>query len=187
MAASAAASVQPDALSGSQLSQQLQQMVDTLKQRKWLQTLRPLNTFVAPSMFSRPRSLTELTTRVELNVGFFLTNYVLVALLIVVASFISRPSLLVVAAVLFLLWSFAAQREEIRYGEYALSGRQKTLALAALSALLVFLVAGSVIFIVIGMCVTFVLAHAAFHTVSFSGAEGTEGATELEMQSVESV
>ncbi len=51
-----------------------------------LHLYRPLALFLAPAAFSRPRNATELSTRLERNVAFFLTNYLLFTAVIFVFS-----------------------------------------------------------------------------------------------------
>ena len=58
-----------------------------------------------------------------------------------------------------------------------LKGRQKTAVLSAVTILLIFLAASFTIFVVIGMCSSFVLLHSVFHVPDDDTAFGV---TELE-------
>jgi hypothetical protein len=62
-----------------------------------------------------------------------------------------------------MLWASASSAEEIKLGSVVLKGNVKTIALSAVTLLIIFLTAGSVIFILIGLAGTVVLLHAIVH------------------------
>eukprot|EP01006_Ploeotia_vitrea_P039770 TRINITY_DN66376_c13_g9_i1.p2 TRINITY_DN66376_c13_g9~~TRINITY_DN66376_c13_g9_i1.p2 ORF type:complete len:162 (-),score=77.32 TRINITY_DN66376_c13_g9_i1:242-727(-) len=138
-------------------------MVDQLSQRKWKETLRPITAFAMPNQFSRPRTAKETTSRLEMNLSYFLTNYLVLSLIIFSIAIISRPGLLIVAVCLTMLWTYALNSPELRIGQIVLRGKNKMFVLVMLTAALVFVTAGSTIFMVVGLCSTVVMLHAIFH------------------------
>lgn len=83
---------------------EVQEVVKRIKQRQWLATLRPVDVFVHPSKFSRPQTMAEVNDRVGVNIEYFGSNYVLFCLIVVTTVVIAKPSLLLIASVLVVLW-----------------------------------------------------------------------------------
>lgn len=139
--------------------------VENIKQRQLHRRLRPASAFFNPARFSRPQSTAEATARVELNLQWFWVNYLAIAALILVLTILSQPSFLLTLIVLAAVWFFAMTRETIAvpFTPYSLSGRPKLLTLYGLTAVMLFLFAGSAILTVVGICGLVVLAHAALH------------------------
>jgi len=135
-----------------------------VRARKWTQTLRPIAGFVAPSRFTRPRSTQEATQRLEANMQYFLTNYVLVCFLIFSYAILSRPLLLLVGGLLSAMWYYVLRAPEVRVtASIVLKGKQKITAAAITSVVAVLVFAGTTIFMVVGVCASVVVMHALFH------------------------
>lgn len=91
------------------------------------------------------------------------SNYLLVSLIVFTVAILSRPSLIIVFALVGAIWAFALRTPEVRVGSVVLKGQKKTAAALAVSGILIFLFAGSTIFMVIGFCGALTIAHASFH------------------------
>ena len=104
-----------------------------------------------------------MSNRVELNLADLASNYLLVTLVIFTAAILTKPTLFFVFAVVGALWHYTLKTPEVRVGKVVLKDQQKLGAAGALSAAIIFLFAGTTLFMIIGFCVTVTLAHAAFH------------------------
>jgi hypothetical protein len=145
---------------------QLNSLLAQAKQQRWLTQLRPPPLFFSPNLFSKPRNFQEASTRLELNVNYFLSNYIAIAVLIFLIAILTQPSLLIVALILIVAWALVLQREAIQITPtFILSGRQKLISMATLSFILVFLFAGALVFICIGLAATLILVHGVFHVI----------------------
>lgn len=161
-------------------------LVASLKERKWVETLRPVDSFVQPANFRRPRNgrcssspaaprasaypllhrpppVAEMTNRVELNLLHFASNYVLITLFIFTVAVLSKPALVFVFGLVAALWWFVLRTDEVRVGQVVLKEQRKMMAAGALTSALLFLFAGTTLFMIIGFSVTLTLAHAALH------------------------
>jgi hypothetical protein len=140
--------------------------VTKLKSRNWAATLRPLPLFAGAGQFSKPRTSAEALARLEANLSFFLTNYLAIAAAVVLITVLTQPSLLVVALLLGLLWWGASRQEEIRLpGNAVLAGRNKLVALASITGVVLFVFAGTTLFFCVGLVATIVLLHAIAHNL----------------------
>jgi hypothetical protein len=141
-------------------------LLGSLQQRKWVSTLRSLSSFANPSQFSTPRSLRLLQQRIEQNVVYFLSNYVLLSFCLAALIVLSKPTLLLLLFVLCVAWWYVLRTPVIRLGgSIELTEKRKVMAAAAVSALALFIFAGSTLFTMVGMCGAAVLAHATLHKV----------------------
>ncbi len=155
------------------MSAQMQVVVAQVRSRAWLRTLRTPETFAHPTKFSRPRTIKEASARLEVNLSYFLTNYALLSVLVFALVLLAHPFLVVVGLLVAAMWLYVSSLPEVRVpigGEnnagFVLEGKNKMAALTAASALIVFITAGSAIFLVIGLSTTLVLAHAIFHEIA---------------------
>ena len=139
--------------------------IESVKQRQLHRRIRPATAFFDPTRFSRPQSTTEATARVELNLQWFWVNYLCIAALILVLTILSQPSFLLTLLVLAAVWLFALTRDPLAvpFTPYSLSGRSKLMALYGVTAVMLFIFAGSTILTVVGICGLVVLAHATLH------------------------
>lgn len=116
-----------------------------LRQRSWIKTIRyflrdflrflisyrsPLR-FISTGNFSRPQSRTQIMSRVPLNLKFYMTNYILLAVLIMSYSILSSVSLLFLIAAFAWLWIWAMKQDEFRVGPVVVTERMKILVLTA--------------------------------------------------------
>ncbi len=72
------------------------------------------------------------------------------------------------------VWVWAQSKAEIRLGAYAFVGKNKTVLIASVAALLIFMVAGSSILVLVGLCAIITAGHAVAHEIMLD--------PELEMQ-----
>jgi len=164
-------------------------IIKRVRSRNWFQTLRPLASFASLSKFSRPRNTTEASTRLELNTTYFLTNYVLVSVLIFIYAILSRPFLLLVGGALGAMWYYVLKTPELRLSPtIVLKGKQKITLAAITSGMSVLLFAGTTIFMVLGVSATVVLLHALLHAAPTAAeeaeAEAIDAASTTELSNV---
>lgn len=117
-------------------------------------TLRPVPSFAGAGMFSKPRTTAEAMTRIEQNLPFYLTNYLLICALVTVITLLSQPSLVFVGLLLAAMWLFASKRDNLQIGAVALQGRAKMIALTSVTGVVLFIFAGTTIFCLVGLCAT---------------------------------
>jgi len=137
-----------------------------------------LNVIESIAAVSRPRSFNEVRTRVELNLQYYQFNYIALCGLITMIAILSQPSLLLTLIVLFGLWLYTMSVEAIKFGNFELRGRQKSMAYSAFAIVLLFLVNGSTIFTLVGLCGAAVLIHAALHNLTDDEQQSIEMASD---------
>jgi hypothetical protein len=141
----------------------LQSTMSDLDSGKLMKSLRPMQTFLMPQHFSRPRNATEVTARLELNINYFFTNYIAMSLVILFFAIITRPLLIFMMLLLIVMWYFLLQKESIIIGTFILKGKQKLMAGVGTSIAALILTAGTVLFMVVGICASIVVVHALLH------------------------
>ena len=119
--------------------------------------------FFDRNLFGKPRSLADCKTRLEKNVIYFQTNYAAVALVFLALSMLTSPFLMVSVLCLAAVWYHASRTEDLEIGSLALRGKTKTYALAAGTAFILFMVAGSTLFNIVGSSCCVMVLHAAAH------------------------
>lgn len=139
--------------------------------REWMskrrEEIRPWGLFVKTSHFQTPSSLPKLSKRVYKNVDYFLSNYVLVFLVLFIYCLVTSPMLLVVLALSGGGCYYLTLKQRER--KLVLGGREVSLAqqyaLVGLCAIPLFLLAGagSAVFWVIGASMVFIGVHASFY------------------------
>ena len=140
-------------------------LLESVRQRQLHRRIRPASSFFDAKRFSRPQTTAEATARVELNLQWFWVNYLLIAALILALTVLSQPSLLLTLLVLAGLWLVVLTREviPIPYSPYSLTGATKLRAMYAITAVILFVFAGTTILTIVGVCGLVVLAHASLH------------------------
>jgi len=139
---------------------EVQSLITTIKQRDWKRTLRPPSVFINPRCFSKPRTSTEAATRIEQNVSYYFTNYIIIVGLVTLFSILSSPSILILLLALAALWSWSLKYDTLTLVGHTVTGRTKNLALGGISLVLLFIVAGSTIFSIVGLCSVVISIHA---------------------------
>ncbi|TRY80382.1 hypothetical protein TCAL_04860 [Tigriopus californicus] len=139
--------------------------------REWMskrrEEIRPWGLFARTSHFQTPASLPKLSKRVYKNVDYFLSNYVLVFLVLFIYCLVTSPMLLVVLALSGGASYYLTLKQKER--KLVLGGREVSLAqqygLVGLCAIPLFLLAGagSAVFWVIGASMVFIGVHASFY------------------------
>jgi hypothetical protein len=135
-------------------------LLTTIKNRNWKQTLRSPAVFANPRCFSRPRTSTEAAQRIENNCAYYLTNYLVICALVTIFSILSSPIILILLVVLALVFHWSSTYDTLSIGGYSATGRTKNLVLGGISTVLLFIVAGSTIFSIIGLCSVVISIHA---------------------------
>jgi hypothetical protein len=118
-----------------------------------LKNLRGLGEFAWRDNFSRPQSFSDAKGRVERNISYFASNYAALMLLFLVMTMLTSPFLLVSIIALSAVWYHATRVEDLELGSIALRGRQKTIFLGLITAIVLFVVAGSTLFNVVGFSI----------------------------------
>lgn len=138
-----------------------------------MQTLRPLETFAHQRQFSKPRTAAEVTARLEINMSYFFTNYLVVCAVVLFLAIITRPFLIFMLCVIAAMWYALLQKESVIVGGYVLKGKTKMTTGVAVSIVTLLLTAGSTVFAVVGVCATIVVAHAVAHK-TVDGGDGDD-------------
>jgi len=119
---------------------------------------------MAPAKFSKPRTISEAQGRVELNLHYYLTNYLIICLVFFTVAILSSPLLVFILALLGFMWHSAMKTSEIKITpNIILKGREKLAVCSIVSALTILIVGGAKLFATLGLCFTVVLLHSAFH------------------------
>ena len=158
-------STPPGGVSSLLSNEEVQGFLGQMKSRRWMATLRAPQSFFSPAVFSKPRTTAEAMARVEANVPFFLTNYLVLVVVATVLTIITRPSLILIGALLGAMWHFGTRQETLVLGGVVLQGRPRVLAFASVTAVVLFLFAGTTIFALLGFCAVLVLGHAMLHNL----------------------
>lgn len=136
-----------------------------LRERKWFNTFRSPIEFCSSTNFSRPAGRDDIMQRVRTNSHYFFTNYILLAVLLLSYSIISKPSLVICIGIFAWMWMYANNNEEIRlFGRIALKGRIKFGILTCLTAFVFIWLAGGTIVFTISLAMLIVALHTIFHS-----------------------
>jgi len=141
----------------------IKSVLSKVQGRNWLKTWRPFVVFVHPNFFALPRNYTEGTKRLEMNLSYFLTNYLAVVSGLLLCAILYRPHLLVALGIVALCWHLATRQSEIRIGNYVLRGQPKYAILSGLSIAILVVFAGTALLTVFGVSSMVILAHAFVH------------------------
>ena len=159
-----------------------QSLFNKLKSRDWKSTLRSPRVFLNPSCFSKPMTSADATNRLETNLAYYFTNYTIFIILLTIMSILSDPYIIILGIVLIGAWSIVLKRDTITIGQHQLTGRSKLIALSTVSAVLIFIFAGSVIFSIIGVSAVVICVHAILN--DRGGASITDESNDLELSQV---
>lgn len=124
--------------------------------------MKPLSLFVDSQKFAVP-SATVLPIRVVSNLNLFHANYFAVGAVILIWAVLSKPLFLISVALVGALMFYTQRYDVTLPNGFVLAGRQKAIASAGLSALIILFLAGSTILNMIGLTVCAVMLHASFH------------------------
>jgi hypothetical protein len=129
---------------------------------------RPWTEVADRNAFSKPESLTEASTRIRKNIGYFRVNYAVFMVSVVGLCMLWNPSSLIVAGLLALVWAylFLVRSEPLVISGRTLSEKEKFLGLSILTLLIVFVFTsvGSVLISGIGLGIFLIAVHGAFKT-----------------------
>jgi len=153
-------------------------LIAKIRDRKWIKTLRGVQLFLHPNNFSKPRNTNEALSRAEVNALFFLTNYIVLCIVILLYALLSRPFVVLVLSLLCLSWYVALQRDVLYIGPYALKGKNKLVALASVSGLVILFTAGTTLFVALGVCSTLICLHVVFHNTP-ENSDAMDGSADL--------
>ncbi|XP_078181441.1 PRA1 family protein B2-like [Carex rostrata] len=135
--------------------------------RRSLSDRRPWSELIDRSAFSRPDSLSDATSRVRKNLGYFRVNYAAVIALCLAASLLSHPFSLAVLLALLAAWCFLyllrpSDPPLVLFGR-TFSDRETLLGLVVVTFLAVFLTSvGSLIISALVIGSALVCLHGAF-------------------------
>jgi hypothetical protein len=136
-------------------------VVKYVSQRNWRKTLRPLDKFLSPTHFGYPATATEAKARTFRNLQYFQSNYVAFSCLLSVFSILSSPTLLLVLFGLIGLWHYLNSRDKIFLpAGLILEKEAKFMLGAVITSILVFMFAGSTLFLIIGISTSCTGLHA---------------------------
>jgi hypothetical protein len=129
---------------------------------------RPWTEVADRNAFAKPESLTEASTRIRKNIGYFRVNYAVFMVSVVGLCMLWNPSSLIVAGLLALVWAylFLVRSEPLVISGRTLSEKEKFLGLSILTLLIVFVFTsvGSVLISGIGLGIFLIAVHGAFKT-----------------------
>jgi len=138
----------------------IKSLLGKLQGRNWLKTWRPLFVFAHPNFFALPRNYTEGIKRLEMNMSYFLTNYLAIACGLLVCAILYRPHLFIALVIVALCWHLATRQSDIRIGNYVLRGQPKYAILSGVSIAILVVFAGTALLTVFGISSILILAHA---------------------------
>jgi len=127
-----------------------------------------------------------LLARLEANINYYLTNYVLLCAFILVYAVLSKPLLVIVIIFLAFGWNESVKHPELRFNIpealqplfktniLILKGQQKLMIMGGVTALIILITAGTTIFMVAGISSCIVILHAGFHA-AYEGDENENG------------
>lgn len=157
------------------VKKQLFQLFILLKDRRWIATVRSPVSFFHMKEFGLPSSRNDLQTRITSNSNYFLTNYVILLLLMLSYSILTRPYLLIFMALVVYLWLVVVKKGDIHITENVkIGGKMKYALFFSLTALFWLLLAGKIIAVVFSTFFVLVLAHVVFHkTITANNTESS--------------
>jgi len=101
-----------------------QKISQFITNRKWLNSFRSLPEFLSPVQFSLPK-LNEIWNRLEYNVPHFLTNYILIILIIMSFTILTKPWLFCGILIIGYIWTLASSRDSITIGSFKVENNRK--------------------------------------------------------------
>jgi hypothetical protein len=139
--------------------------------REWIarqrESIRPWNSFIDQEKFSKPQTPAQISERLQKNVKFFQSNYLVVVLVLAGYCLITSPMLIIALAAFFgvqfvLGGSQGAQYQQKLFGKELTSAQQSIISGCVSVPLFILAGATSAIFWVFGASVVLVGGHGAF-------------------------
>lgn len=142
--------------------------------RNWMNTMRPVSVFLGPSQFKKPVGKSEVVSRLQSNLPYFFTNYVLVFIIFLIFTIITSPLLFFSVCIIGYGWYWANGQEMLSLGPVKLEGKTKMITLSVATLIAILLVAGSSIVWVLALTGVMSAGHAIMHTGALPELEGDE-------------
>jgi len=139
--------------------------------REWIarqrESIRPWNSFIDQEKFSKPQTPAQISERLQKNVKFFQSNYLVVVLVLAGYCLITSPMLIIALAAFFgvqfvLGGAQGAQYQQKLFGKELNNTQQSIISGCVSVPLLILAGATSAIFWVFGASVVLVGGHGAF-------------------------
>ena len=110
------------------------------KASRLLATQKPWTEMIDRSSFSKPENLGEATNRLQKNLAYYRTNYLVFGLGITTLAFLSNPGALIWMAFLALMWFylFVAKTTPLVINGREISDREKIMGMSAASFVVIF-------------------------------------------------
>lgn len=136
------------------------------KASRLLATQKPWTEMIDRSSFSKPDNLGEATTRLQKNLAYYRTNYLVFGLAITALAFVSNPVSLIWMAILGLVWFylFMLKTSPLVINGREISDREKMMGMSAASFVVIFFLTNVAAIFLYGASLGAVMvgAHAAF-------------------------
>mmetsp|Transcript_22477 Transcript_22477/g.22189 ORF Transcript_22477/g.22189 Transcript_22477/m.22189 type:complete len:183 (+) Transcript_22477:166-714(+) len=114
-----------------------------------------------PALFSKP-SVKQIPARLGENLVYFISNYVILTMLLLVLGILSQPSFLISLVAIGAVWVYLSKKEMKVYG-VDVTDFQKNMAILALLVLSTFMLAGNMIIYTLFFSMVLAGAHAVYH------------------------
>lgn len=136
------------------------------KTSRVLATQKPWAEMIDRSSFSKPENLGEATTRLQKNLGYYRTNYLVFGVAITTLAFLSNPISLIWMALVGLLWFylFMVRTAPLVINGREFSEREKLLGMSAASFVVIFFLTnvGAIFLYGASLGAMMIAVHAAF-------------------------
>lgn len=126
-------------------------------------SVRPWREFIIVS--KPPTSADQILKKIQTNVTYYRSNYIMLVVVFLLASLLTSPSVLFLFALIGAGWAYLLKKSEdpeyvMIVAGIPLAKQQRTIAASVLTGLLILIFAGSLILSVLGMSAAAVGAHA---------------------------
>lgn len=126
--------------------------------------LQPWSSFLNPSSFCSPEP-NEIITRVQGNLEYFASNYIVMFLIIFIGSLLSKPYFLLCMIFISSAWIYLHSMNKLVIQGFEVETIHKNLVMLGVSSIALLIFAWNAIFISALVFTIFGLAHAVFHVL----------------------
>ncbi|CAG9330444.1 unnamed protein product [Blepharisma stoltei] len=114
-----------------------------------------------PAMFSKP-SVKQIPIRLGENLVYFVSNYVILTMLLLVLGILSQPSFLISLVAIGAVWVYLSKKDLKVHG-LEVTDFQKNMGILALLALTTFMLAGNMIIYTLFLSMLLAGVHSVYH------------------------
>lgn len=117
----------------------------------------------AKEHFSKPATVQEAQTRLELNMKYFSKNYFVIVLILLTWTIISNPLLLLLLIGFYFVNEYVSSQTQLQVGSLQINGSMKSAIVPVSFGLLIILFYGSSIMVILGIASIVSIGHAVSH------------------------